>query len=891
MTAITHKLFLLSLIFFGLIGQALTQETCTELDSALFLFSQSFNKSISIKNNSVDLKQRVCFSIYIENDGATLKSILSETNLAFNKTSRGYTIIKDKSKQLIYGQILNKDTKAPIPFAIFYDPELNNGSYADKEGRFYYVRPSQSSENYQITCVGYKPKNVKIQKTNLGKSTIYLEPDDILPELIVDEFTTTNAQRGIINTDPFRKIPFYKLYHEASVMGQADVLQYMKLYPEVQATSDGISAIRVRGGSPDQNLVLMNDVPLYHHSHGLGLHSVFNPTNVDFAALHTGYFPANYQGKNSSVIVVDNKQGDLENHHVRADISPLGASISVEGPILQDKVSFVVSGRYTDVGSIQKKIEPNRIEGKIKSRSLDASYSDINASIFIKLSDKTNLELGGFRGKDELIDESIIEQISGYYYGYYYYYYVQDRTFDEKYNWINKNVFAKFETEISNSLIFNFQAFASGFSYTSKVDDFQDDGYGNTLLSSEFKTEINEAGAKFNLSFPRKSSLIDAAGMHLTTTNYTPGEYSFHVIDTIRLGLETLQGIPLPRIPESDSLSSQDVNIYLEKKLRLRANLNLNLGLAAVWFHSNGYDNQQIQPRFGVNYQPFDKLEIIGSTGLMGQHKHLLSASNNGLPNDLWLPANSDFPVQESFQSDLIVRSTILKNITMELSGFYKKQKNLVRLRDELYNLGGGQANLDASFWREIATTGERKAVGSSFYLKYASKNIDINSSYTYSKTNERYLNYINGDWVPNLYHRDHQANASIIWRPMDKLSIVPAFTFGSPATLTLPEGIYEVHESTDPNNSFEDIYFGKFEYETPAFQRMDFTVNYVMPSKRFIHRFKASIFNIFNIKNFTHYVFTDTGTIDEYTDLFVYDIGIQHGPSRIISFNYAISF
>ncbi len=808
-----------------------------------------------------------------------LSALLHDTPYNFKKVGNGYTVFFDGNKAFVIGQIFSFEQNTEIPFATIYCANKNEGTYADEHGNFFIRLTGSRNDTVEISCIGYKTKRMSLLNFRQSSTKIFLESEAILPELIIDE--TGHSQQTIspLNRSFSRHIPTHVLYHEGSILGQADALQYIKRMSSVNPASDGISGLRIQGGSHDQNLVLMDHVPIYHHSHGLDLHSVFNAAIIEHANIYDGYFPANFQGRTSSVISIETKNGDLNEFHGRLDASPFGAGLKIEGPIIKNRLAFVLSGRYADLEQIRNKIAPNRISGIPDKRTLGLNYTDANMKLLYTPSLRSKLIIGGFHSRDNFDDLNEYRILD--------YYENIDVTFDEILDWRNKTAFIKYVQEISPSVEISVQPYFSNFQYDSRHNTLETYFDSSYLSSTDFRSQIQETGFKSQLSLSKRTFFPQKVGFQYARVNYTPGILRFNDQQFARVGYDEIKDqISGGEYDEFDE-TSQETSIFVEKEVHILDRSRIHIGLTGVRYTHRDFQHYSVQPRVGIRHIWNKSLSSQFSGALMSQPRHVLSPANNGLPNDLWVPATQEFKPQRSWQVKGNLSWFIKQKHHITFGLYYKYQDRIIKFPEGAISTDEDSQNIEASAWEFDAESGERKSYGATFEFHFKLPKCEIQSAYTFSRSQEAFSRILDGAWYDNFYHRDHQLTTSINIRPLKYLSITPAVTYGSPNTLTFIPATYSIFYSTDQETFDYIISPDPLTLELPVFFRGDISVNYILPGKKFIHRLKGSVFNLLNRENFSHYSYIDVG----YVDPKEFNLFIQYGPQRIYSLNYSISF
>jgi len=299
----------------------------------------------------------------------------------------------------ISGYVQDHSTGEKLIAATVYDFFSGKGTSANEYGFFSLTLPA-GDVKLQISYVGYTSR---LDSFRLGANLAMNYQLD--PSLMLDEVTIiTNRPRDIVENPQMSSvnIPIKDIKSIPMFMGEADVIKTIQLMPGVQSGTEGTSGIYVRGGGPDQNLFLLDGVPVYNANHLFGFFSVFNPDAISNITLTKGGFPAHYGGRLSSVVDVRLKEGNMKEFRASGSVGLIASKLTVEGPVIRDKTSFIVSGRRTYLDVLARPI----IKAVNKANGVDGLsgyyFYDLNAKINHKFSEKDRIYLSAYHGRDRL---------------------------------------------------------------------------------------------------------------------------------------------------------------------------------------------------------------------------------------------------------------------------------------------------------------------------------------------------------------------------------------------------------------------------------------------------------------------------------------------------------
>ena len=406
----------------------------------------------------------------------------------------------------------------------------------------------------------------------------------------------------------------------------------------------------VRGGGPDQNLILLDGVPVYNASHLFGFFSVFNIDAIKNVKLTKGGFPARFGGRLSSVLEIDMKEGNMKEFKGEGSIGLISSKLALEGPIVKDKASFMISGRRTYADLLLNLFQP----------SPDATggyyFYDLNAKLNYKISNRDRIYLSGYFG-DDIFGLNFNE--SG------------DDEFIFGLGWGNKTTAFRWNHVFNNKLFSNTTLTYSRYSFDI------DQGFSSSDSNFEFSyiSGLRDFGAKIDFEYSLNPNHSFKFGYSHTYHDFFPGELSldFNYDET---DIDTV-------FQFSDDLQAHDLFLYVEDEIKVNERLKMNLGTHLALFSIKDSTYLKLQPRFSARYLINEKWSLKASYAEMQQNLHLLTNSSVGLPTDIWVPATDSVKPQQSKQFALSINTNFLDGILeASIEGYYKKMDDLVSYKE-----------------------------------------------------------------------------------------------------------------------------------------------------------------------------------------------------------------
>jgi hypothetical protein len=718
---------------------------------------------------------------------------------------------------VVSGYIADAASGEKLISAIVYAPKLAIGEETNNYG-FFSVNLPKGEQKITVTYVGYQPLELSLNLRRDTAITFKLSSLELQTVTI-----SAKKQDQIQNKVQMSQVtvPIEQIKKLPALLGEVDVLKALQLLPGVKSGGEGQNGLYVRGGSPDQNLIMLDGVPLYNVSHIGGFVSVFNGDAIRNVTLTKGGFPARFGGRLSSVIEIDMKEGNMNDYHGEGGIGSLASRFTFEGPIVKNKASFMVSGRRTYIDLLARPIiqSENRKENKANGTNNDVGlrldFYDLNAKVNYKINDKHRVYLSAYTGDDGLgiyFKEQRNNSSN---------YTATDGTTD----WGNLTTAFRWNYMISNKLFMNTTLTYSRFQFNvgSRFDSKED-----TVLSyasAKYQSGIRDYAAKVDFDYSLNNKNRLRFGGAITQHNYNPGAFQVNFkfdntkIDTALGNVKTLRSI--------------ESNVYVEDDIQLGA-LKANIGLHASAFAYGSKTYTSLQPRIGLNYLLKNDVAIKASFASMYQYINLLTNEGFSLPTDLWVPSTDRVKPQDSWQVALGVAKTIKEAYELSVEGYYKSMNNVISYREGSSFLGF------ETDWQDKVTQGKGNSYGAEVFLQKKEGKTTGWIGYTLSWSNRQFANdnpdlAINGGkWFPFKYDRRHDFSVVVTHQFSKKFSLSGVWVYGTGNAISLPETVFNAPSAIFSSfNGIEkyEIAGEKNGYRMPAYHRLD--VNFAFTKKK----------------------------------------------------------
>lgn len=716
----------------------------------------------------------------------------------------------------ISGYVSDNSSGEKLISATIFNSATIQGTVSNEYGYYSLTLPAGSvSLNYSYIGFTTMKKDFRLQRDTI--INIALEPSEVLKEVVVtaeknSEQIQERTQMSMI------EIPIEQIKSLPAFLGETDVLKALQLLPGVSGGTEGTSGIFVRGGSPDQNLILLDGVPVYNASHLFGFFSVFNSDAINKVTLIKGGFPARYGGRLSSVLDIRMKEGNMNEFHGEGSIGIIASRVTLEGPIKKDKTSFIVSARRTYIDFISRPLlklqNPDETQGYY--------FYDLNAKINHKFSDKDRLYISGYFGRDKAYFDNKYQSEEDAY-----------RTENNGLFWGNATAVARWNHVINPKLFSNLTATYTDYKFDiySNSTDSYDDGT-ETYLGFEYFSGIYDWALKYDLDYIPAPQHYLKFGGGVTYHTFQPGATQFETNDP------TIADDALELA--SDNIYATEFDLYAEDDWEINSKFKMNGGLHASGFLVNGTFYKSLQPRLSARYMLNPALSLKASFSTMTQYIHLLTNSGIGLPTDLWVPATDTVPPQKAIQPAIGLAYVFKDNYEVSVEGYYKKMNDIIEYKDGANFLFDGLKG-----WEEKVESGEGWAYGAELFIQKREGDLTGWFGYTLSWSNRQFPTINLGNKFPYKYDRRHDLEVAAIYHLNDHIEFSADWVFSSGQPISLPIAKYE--------GAFgQEIYAyeGRNGYRMNPYHRLDLNISLHKQKKLFEQTWNFGTYNTYNHQN-----------------------------------------
>ena len=708
-----------------------------------------------------------------------------------------------QTNSTVSGYVLDSATGEALIGAYVYELNSNKATTTNVYGFYSLTLPSDSIKLF-ITYIGYSSQTASFNLVQDISRTFDLNSSLELSEAVVESYQSEPIQNRTQMSS--LELDMRKVKSLPVLLGETDVLKTLQLLPGIQSGTEGASGIYVRGGGPDQNLMLLDGVPIYNASHLFGFFSVFNADAIRDVKLIKGGFPARYGGRLSSVIDVRMKEGNLYETHGEASVGIVAAKLSIEGPIKKEKSSFLFSARRTYIDALTRPLIKASANQSGESATGGYYFYDLNGKINYIMSNKDRLFLSGYFGNDRAFAKYSSSFGD------------QTENIKTKLEWGNALVAARWNHVFSPKLFSNTTLTFSKYKFLTAFDVESESEGMMEEIGLRYDSGINDYSIKTDFEFIPNPNLNLKFGLSFVNHKFTPG--------ASRIEAEGV-GENISLSFGSNEIKANELNAYTEADWKLGDRFKVNLGFHSSNFFVEGESYFSIQPRISSRYLLNKKSSIKASYANMTQFLHLLSNSTIGLPSDLWVPVTNKIKPQTSDQLALGYAVSPTKGYQISLEGYYKWMNNLIEYKD------GASFQGSAEDWQDKVEAGKGWSYGAEILLEKTKGDFSGWIGYTLSWTNREFENINFGNPFPYRFDRRHDVGVALTYMPNERIDYGLVFVYGTGNAVTLPVATYNgaVVPPTISGDGFQtqelEFITERNGYRTPSYHRLDLGVNF----------------------------------------------------------------
>ncbi|WP_439879848.1 TonB-dependent receptor [Pontibacter sp. MBLB2868] len=741
----------------------------------------------------------------------TLLLLLCSASLAFAQ-----------SKHTISGYVREKGSGEQLIGVSVYLPGKTVSTSTNTYGFYSLTLPASDSITLAFGYLGYKPEFRKFSLRQNVELNIDLQSEATLTEVEVVANRVEKVSQAVEMSKI--EIPVSQIKNIPMLLGEKDVMKVLQLMPGVQKGSEGNSGIYVRGGGPDQNLIILDDATVYNASHLFGFFSLFNGDALKSVELTKGGFPARYGGRLSSVIDLNMKEGNKEEVHGEGGIGLISSRLMLEGPLIKGKSSFLISGRRTYADVLARPFM--NIDGKA-----GYYFYDLNTKVNYDFGRKNKLYLSGYFGRDK----------------FYYRENYDDSKSEGGIYWGNATGTLRWNHLFTDQLFANTSVTFSRYRFNIYLEE--EDKENDSKYKLDYFSGIHDFSLKYDVDYLPNPQHSIRAGFQSTLHRFNPSA----------IVIKDDAGKQYER--EENYINGLESSVYVEDTYKPAPNLKLNVGVRFSHFAAAKKSYFMPEPRLSAAYNIKQDLAVKASYARMNQYVHLISNTGIGLPTDLWVPTTDRIAPQKSEQVALgFAKDFLEKDLALTVEGYYKKSDNIIGYKEGAsFLVIDDPESAEKVSWEDNITAGKGWSYGVEFLLQKKVGRFSGWVGYTLSWTQMQFDSLNFGKKFYARYDRRHDISLVGIYELSDKITLSGTWVYGTGNAVTLPVGSYTVkpHQPSTYNyvsnywmNNNATDYGDRNSFRMAAYHRMDIGVQFHKMKKWGERTWEVSFYNAYNRKN-----------------------------------------
>ncbi|TSA39259.1 MAG: TonB-dependent receptor [Porphyromonadaceae bacterium] len=749
--------------------------------------------------------------------------------IAFSSLLIVFSLSLQAQRYTIRGTVEDNLTGEKLISSNVYDAMSLKGITTNAFG-FYSLTFPAGIVKLTVSYIGYQ---TVVLDLNLRQDTlinIRLSPVINLDEVVI---SAERAKSAVLSTQmSMTELSAKSIKSLPMLLGEVDVLKALQLLPGVKGGNEGTSGIYVRGGGPDQNLILLDGVPVYNANHLFGFFSVFNPDAIQSVKLITGGFPARYGGRLSSVLDIRMRDGNNKKFSAEGSVGIIASKLTIEGPIIKDKTSFIVSGRRTYIDVLAQPLI--KLQAKGSNSNINAGYYfyDLNAKINHKFSDKSRLFLSAYSGRDKAyfwtVDKGDKQGVNF------------RSEADAGLGWGNLTAAVRWNYVITPKLFSNTTLTYSRYNFVTSMMNQQ---VNNDTLTYKFQyiydTGIIDWAGKIDFEYLPDPNHTIRFGYNQIYHIFKPGVSVLSMQGGNNFGIDTTFG--------NKDIYAHEGALFVEDDWTISPRLKANIGLHFSGFKVQDSTYTSLQPRISARFLVNEKVSIKAAFTTMSQYIHLLTNSTIGLPTDLWLPSTEKIKPERATQYALGVVYEPADGIGISVEGYYKSMKNLIEYKE------GASFFSFTNDWQDKIEIGEGRAYGVEILARKQLGKTSGWIGYTLSWSDRKFENISFGEWFPYRYDRRHDVSFVLNQKISDNIDLGITWVYGTGNAVTLPlekyaslASIWSEYRYFNGIEAFDN----RNSYRMPAYHRLDIGINFKKDTKWGESVWSIGAYNVYNRKN-----------------------------------------
>ena len=761
-------------------------------------------------------------------------------NLTFILIIFGVFTCKSQNYNL-HGYIESRSSGEALIGATIYCQETQTGTSSNNYGFYALTLPANEKLTIVISSLGFEVDTLSIQ---LVKDQKY---DLRLKETIIElkEATISSKRHGgdLVSTSTIQ-LKEQWIENSPTILGEKDVLKVVQLMPGVIQSQEGNVGFHVRGGGNDQNLIILDEAPVYNAQHLFGIFSTFNGDAIKSMKFIKGGFPARYGGRLSSILELTMKEGNKNKFHGEGGIGLISSRFTIEGPLKKDKTSFLASARRTYLDLFTRPIT------KLSSESPELGYFfyDYNLKIHNKFNKRNQLFFGAYLGRDKFtaIDESSIGDGSS-----------KEKN---KFGWGNITTSMRWNHLFTSKAFSNLSIYFSNYTFRvfNELKNFRNNQIETFSQENQIQSKINDLGLKEDMYWNLNNHEL-RMGANLIYHDSSPNDLIFE------------RNNPPAHSIISERIPALEAALYIEDKIRFGKKWESLIGLrySSYWVEQKYYSG--LEPRFVLGFKISDFTKVNTSYTRMNQYIHLLSNTGLSLPTDLWIPTARNIKPQQADQWTLGVQKWVADwGVHVNLEAYYKHMTNITAYKEgaNFLEIDVYDSTPQRVEWENILTQGKGYSYGVEMLLEKEKGKLRGWMSYTFSKTVHQFAELNLGKIFDAPFDRRHNFSVTGFYPLKKNIKLSASWVFSTGRPFSLPLQNYDLYYHLSPDQLFFDQLNPQFtlspeealinvkgvsernNFRTEAYHRLDISLQFHKKKKKYDRYWDITFYNIYNHLN-----------------------------------------
>ncbi|MFD2571123.1 carboxypeptidase-like regulatory domain-containing protein [Spirosoma soli] len=784
-----------------------------------------------------------------------LTQLLAGTNLSFRKVSDCYLIEPENER-------IRPGSPTPPPSRRFtingFVKEHNSGErlvgatvfVAGKSGTMtnnygFYALSLPESDNVEliISLVGYQRVYRRIRLDRDLTLNVELINNDLLDEVVLTSDATERA--GSSPQTSQHTLPMPLVESAPMIAGEKDVLKTLQFIPGVQKETDGQVGLHVRGGGTDQNLLILDEAPVYNANHLFGFVSAFNVDALKSVRLQKGGFSARYGGRLSSVVDMNMREGNKESVHGEVGTGLIASRLLLEGPIIRNKASFLITARHTNFSSLLGGFVAG-LATNYTGTNWKANFYDLNAKVNIELGRRDQLYLSGYFGRDFFGGGDSLDR---------------NRRWENVIQWGNATSTLRWNHLFSERLFSNLSLIYSRYNFTTHTKYIPYDSSDPTVAQNTWRyfNNLTDYTVKYDLDyFPNLAHQVHA-GLAVTQRSFRLNGY------------EVINSEALIHRAHHETTQSVETSVYAEDSWDISKRIKATIGGRATLYRIQDQSYTRVEPRVSMAAKLNETTALRASYAHMNQFVHQLTNTGEGLPTDLWVPATPQVKPQQSRQAVLGLVHDLTPKWQLTIEAYQKWMRHIVGYHPyadfiDVTNAKGAEGIR----WEQNVTSGHGHASGVEVMIQRKTGRLSGWIAYTWAITRQVFEELNNGQPFYPSFDRRHTLSwvGAYEFTPTLKLSASWSYSSGNPQSLPVSGvpsfGHLGLGKTGPPATSGESLFgsegplvqvrdsYNKFRAEPT--HRLDLSLQKTFVARRLSHTLEATVVNAYGRRNPFYY-------------------------------------